>query len=308
MSEESTSRFVRAQPDFFERADDLRAVLDGNFADPRSARPERFVWDYWHVPGQYTHLRTPAWEYFPDELYTAFHERLVAWGREHLGCWDVSPPWLSAYVEGCGQELHSDVPHGPWAFVYALAPTERSEFRGGETMILRPETLDYWPSFPRTTEGQDREEGSFVQRIAPQFDTLLVFDPRFPHGVSRVSGTHDPSAGRVVIHGWFTEPRPFAEGALETEQVTAVLDDVLPSLIARVEGADDLHGMLSVRLEVAADGTVASITLLTQTLMCLSSPGEIEEQTVATLGSGLRELRFPAAAAETQVTLPLLFS
>jgi len=73
----------------------LRAIFDDRFADPRSTRGDRFVWDYWHVPNQYTHLRTPAWTYFPRALYTAFHRRLVAWGRATLGCHDISPPWLS---------------------------------------------------------------------------------------------------------------------------------------------------------------------------------------------------------------------
>lgn len=41
----------------------LRSHFDARFADPRRATTDRFVWDLWHVPGQYTALRTPAWEY-----------------------------------------------------------------------------------------------------------------------------------------------------------------------------------------------------------------------------------------------------
>ena len=36
----------------------LRGVFDQRFADPRAIRPERFLWDYWHVPDQYTLVRT----------------------------------------------------------------------------------------------------------------------------------------------------------------------------------------------------------------------------------------------------------
>jgi hypothetical protein len=50
-------------------AEDLRAVFDGHHADPRKVHEYRFVWDYWHVPGQYTLLRTPAADYFPKEQY-----------------------------------------------------------------------------------------------------------------------------------------------------------------------------------------------------------------------------------------------
>jgi len=42
-----------------------------------------------------------------------------------------------------------------------------------------------------------------------------VFDPRIPHGVRTVTGTHDPREGRLVIHGWFVQPRPFIRGPLD---------------------------------------------------------------------------------------------
>ena len=82
------------------RGSELRAHFDARFAEPRHAGAERFVWDYWHVPGQYTVLRTPAYAFFPPRIYRRFHEELVWWGRRTLGCHDVSPPWLSVYVEG----------------------------------------------------------------------------------------------------------------------------------------------------------------------------------------------------------------
>ena len=125
----------------------LRAELDARFADPRQARADRFVWDYWHVPGQYTALRTPAWTYFSSALYARLHRRLVAWGRAQLGCHDISPPWLSVYVDGCRQELHGDLPHGPWAFVLSLTRWRGRAFRGGETVLLRDEILELWQDF-----------------------------------------------------------------------------------------------------------------------------------------------------------------
>jgi len=132
---------------FAPEAKPLRAVFDERFRKPRSTRGDRFVWDWWHVPGQYTHLRTPAWTYFPRALYQAFHRGLVAWGREVLGCHDISPPWLSCYVDGCRQELHGDLPHGPWAFVMSLTRWRGRRFSGGETVLVRDEVLDFWHDF-----------------------------------------------------------------------------------------------------------------------------------------------------------------
>ena len=51
------------------------------------------------------------------------------------------------YVDGCRQDLHGDLPHGPWAFVYSLTNWRGRAFRGGETLMLRDEVLDYWDGF-----------------------------------------------------------------------------------------------------------------------------------------------------------------
>jgi hypothetical protein len=158
------SRSVIVVDRFAPEATELRATFDDRFADPRSTRADRFVWDYWHVPGQYTALRTPAWTYFARRTYAAFHRRLVAWGREELGCHDVSPPWLSLYVDGCRQELHGDLPHGPWAFVFSLTRWRGRAFRGGETLLVRDEVLDFWHDFASLRAVEERE---LIREIPP---------------------------------------------------------------------------------------------------------------------------------------------
>jgi len=104
----------------------------------------RFCWDYWHVPSQYTLHRTQAASYFDEDAFAALTDALTAFGQRELGCRAISPPWLSFYVDGCEQRLHADVPQGPFAFVLSLTRWEERRFSGGETSLLRPETLDYW--------------------------------------------------------------------------------------------------------------------------------------------------------------------
>lgn len=298
------SRFALIKNDFYPEAAALRGHFDERFADPRSARGDRFVWDYWYVPDQYCHLRTPAWEYFPEPMYRAFHEHLVRWGRRVLGCWDISPPWLSAYIEGCEQHLHSDVPHGPWAFVFSISPGGRPAFQGGETLILKAATLDYWSSF---SELEDRERGSLVERIAPRHNRLVVFDPRFPHGVTRVSGVRDPRLGRLVIHGWFTEPRPFIEGPLSQSQVDAVLEDALGGLAEDLVERGPFHGLLSLRLQVSAAGSVVKVETLANTLILLEAPGAEVRSVLRLVQRRMRALSFPRRGRPSEITLPLLF-
>lgn len=256
----------------------LRAHFDARFADERSTRGDRFVWDYWNVPDEYTYLRTPAWLYFPKKIYEAWHRRLVWWGRRTLGCHDVSPPWLSCYVEGCRQELHVDAPHGPWAFVYSLTNWRGRAFRGGETLL---------PSIRREVE--------------PRFGRLALFDPRIPHGVRRVTGTTDPRDGRLVIHGWFVQPRPFIEGPLPVAELASkftALDSVMAD-------APETSGLASFALRVSPAGSVTKASLLADTTR---SPEEKSRRAlIKNVARVLESLRFRKQRTASRITLPIVF-
>ena len=45
------------------------SYLPPRVGNPLRTSSDRFVWDHWHVPGQYNLLRTPASAFFPPELY-----------------------------------------------------------------------------------------------------------------------------------------------------------------------------------------------------------------------------------------------
>jgi hypothetical protein len=287
---------------FAPEAKTLRAAFDAKFAEPRAAKADRFVWDWWHVPGQYTALRTPAWQYFPKKVYDAFHQRLVWWGRRNLGCHDVSPPWLSCYVEGCRQELHGDLPHGPWAFVYSLTPWEQRKFRGGETLLLREEVLDFWRDF---VSERSVEERDILREIPSLFNRLTVFDPRLPHGVRRVDGTHDPREGRLVIHGWFVQPRPFAEGPLPGAQLQARIDELSERIAPLL--AISIAGMLSLKFRVGADGRVSGEKVLSDTTRVPAEEEPLRRRLLRGSLAALRALRFPRQRGPSTVTLPLVF-
>lgn len=298
-------RSIVIKNNFAPEARALRAHFDQAFRDPRSTSRERFVWDFWHVPGQYTALRTPAWEYFPEDLYRRFHERLVLFGRRTLGCHDVSPPWLSCYVEGCRQEWHGDLPHGPWAFVFSLTPWTKRRFSGGETLILRDDVLDFWDGFKST---RSIEEDEILRGIEPRFGRLVVFDPRLPHAVRRVEGTLDPREGRLVIHGWFVQPRPFVSGPLNI----AELGDHLPSLgpvISRfVERGLSPAGLISIGFTVQKNGTVAGAKVLSDTTRTPRAHEGERRKMVRTALAQIRAWRFSRRRAAAAVTLPIVLS
>ena len=281
----------------------LRAVFDDRFAKPRSTRADRFVWDYWHVPGQYTALRTPAWTYFPARIYERFHRGLVAWGRDILGCHDISPPWLSLYVEGCRQELHGDLPHGPWAFVFSLTRWRGRVFRGGETLLLRDEVLDFWADF-RSIESV--EEPALVRAIEPRFGRLVAFDPRVPHGVRMVTGTHDPREGRLVVHGWLVQPRPFIRGALAAKALSSRIDELTHALGTWL-GELPIAGLLSVAFRVNRRGSVSSVRVLSDTTRVPRAFEPARRRVVRRITSAIADWRFGAQRGASAVTLPLVF-
>ncbi len=260
---------------YFKKAGELRRVFDSNFADPLKVHSQRFVWDFWHVPNEYSLLRTPANHYFPIRLYERFHRQLVSWGRENLGCHDISPPWLSLYIDGCFQNPHVDIPHGPLAFVYSLTNWEKRKFSGGETFLQSPRV-----------------------RIPARFNQLLVFDPSVKHGVQKIKGSRDPREGRLVMNGWFVQPRPFWEGALTIRQVEEFFSEGLNPIVA--QGLNLGSGFLSMRLEISKTGQVRQIQVLCNTL----KKGRSKD--LEYLLKSLTQIRFRPKTTSAKLTVPLI--
>lgn len=298
-----TSGHLITQDSFSGLARQLRKEFDSRFAAPHAAKAERFVWDYWHIEDQYTLLRTPAYELFSKKLYSAFHQELLEYGREVLGCYDITPPWLSCYVEGCSQQLHADIPHGPWAFVYSLTPWKTRKFSGGETFLLKPETLNYWAHFSSL---KGAEKIHLVSQVEPLFNRLTVFDPRLPHGVNEVRGARDVRDGRLVIHGWFKDPEPYVKGPLSRSAAAAGLNEILDRTFKSSTLSENCHGTLSYKLSVSATGKVTKIQRMTSTLLSLDPGQNVVPAFLKELESQCRRQLFKSARGPSQITFPLL--
>lgn len=280
---------------FYPEAARLREFFAEQFANPHSLQAKRFVWDYWHVPNQYSLLRTPAYHYFPEKMYMHFHRYLVQWGRSQLGCWDISPPWLSCYIHGSRQEMHTDSHHGLWAFVYSLSPTKG--FTGGETFLLNSESLAI---------GASQEKQHLFQNIVPRMNRLSVFDPHTPHGVTEVRGSMNPAEGRLVIHGWFTEPKTYKEGPLPKGHVTQKLNEVTLQVQELASRFPHFKGVLAIHLTVAKNGSVKAVSLASNTIKGLEP--HLRRQLLLRLKSLLLNAEFKSSNGETFITLPLVFA
>jgi len=310
-TEEFEPEHLRTVDQFYKGAKDLRATFDERFAEPRQAHADRFVWDYWYVPGQYTLHRTQAASYFDPEQFEALTEALTAFGQKELGCRSISPPWLSFYVDGSEQALHADVPQGPFAYVLSLTNWDERAFIGGETTILQPAILDFWRGFDSS---QGLEFDSLFTSVTPDFNRLTCFDARLPHGVRRVEGERDPRSSRLVIHGWFTEPTPFFTGGLSDTAVEEGLGEALQRGYSAV-GAPCVTGLLSLRVHVSgADGSVTAIDRLADTLVVDPSElsagadlGKERNKVISTLSEALASAQFEACGDDSQLTVPFVF-
>ncbi|MEW5302461.1 MAG: hypothetical protein WDW36_005243 [Sanguina aurantia] len=312
LEELSTARHIILEDGFLAVARQLRGVFDARFADPRVTTAERFLWDYWHIPGQYTLVRTQAKVYFPPKLYTALEDALLSYGESRLGCRSISPIWMSYYVDGCSQELHCDNPHGPFAFVLSLTEWETRQFTGGETIILQPTVLNYWEKFDSSVGLEHKE---LMNQVEPLFNRLTVFDPRFPHGVRPVHGVRDPLKARLVLHGWFAEPSPFFTGPLAAEAAEAGLQDAMQLMFEGLAELPSATGVLTVRMEVSgATGAVTAVKFLADTLMAVPTDGEIYQPTATRaaiqhlVSDTLIAARFPKTrGGDSSITLPIVF-
>jgi len=216
-------------------------------------------------------------------------------------------------VDGCEQRLHTDSWHGPWAYVFSLTDWESRGFSGGETMILSPNTLDYWRTF---TPGEGLEEGEFIHTVEPFFNRLTVFDPRFPHGVREVRGTKDPMKGRLVVHGWFTDPSAFFMGGLSEEEATDALNSNLEPITEQLQNVGRALGVLTVRIKVdGKTGLVRDTLLLTNTLVPdpkdYDPADEIDtiEHIEQIIYNVLATSKFPQSSTgeDTWITIPFVF-
>jgi hypothetical protein len=292
---------IRIEDSFYGDYQKLRSHYVSRFENPLKAHSGRFCWDYWNVPEQYRLLRTPAQDFFGDALFQPFLNQLLNWGRNELGCQMISHPWLSAYVNDCYQEIHSDVPHGPWSFVYSLTPWKNRKFSGGETFVTKPKLLNY---FQALDSSHSDETSQLIQKIPSKENRLVVFDPRYPHGVTRVNGVEDLLDARLVIHGWFTEPRPMIEGSLSTRQAIPGMDQIAAQLMDAFSSAG-LSGIFCSKFEIARDGSIANTRVLTAHLIHPQSGQVVPSAWLKKVLSACSEIHFPKSSGKTIITLPI---
>jgi len=274
----------------------MREDIDAHFSNPSGHLPATHqIWNYWHVPGSYTYLRTTPEKVIALPKVEAFVAALRDWAARNLGLAGVTWPYLSLYVPGCVQGLHNDSTNGRLGFVYSLTRNERQTL-GGETVLMHDRDL-FRTSLDQAAAGTD-----LFDLVPPRFNRLTLFDDRIPHAVQRLDGSMDPLEGRFVLHGHISEAGAVTQGALQPEalqtQVNALADEL------RGE-ADGVHGPFVICVEIDAGGEVQRSRPI---LDRLASNGDADIDAVrSAVADRVSALRFPAADAPTRANIPLIF-
>lgn len=281
-------------------AEALRRDIDLHFSEPAKHTADTHqVWNYWHVPGLYTYLRTQPEKVLRKELADAFVRQLTDWSIATLGLSQVSWPYLSLYVPGCEQGLHNDARNGRFGFVYSLTRNERKTI-GGRTIVHR-EGDPVRALLTTAAAGS-----SFYDAVEPSFNRLVLFDDRMPHAVERVEGSMDPREGRFVLHGHLSEGALMAIGALHADAVVPAAAEAVKRFLQSTF-FDGYQGPVVLRLSLAADGQVADVRVVLDRVLLIQADDRRWPAILASLIAGISATRFPTASGPTDVLLPFVF-
>ena len=276
---------------------DMRADVDAHFSNPSNHQASTHqVWNYWHVPGSYTYLRTTPEKVIERAKVQAFVEALGNWAALNLGLAGITWPYLSLYVPGCVQGLHNDSTNGRLGYVYSLTRNARQTI-GGETVLMHDRDL-FRTSLDRPAAGT-----GLFDLVEPKFNRLTLFDDRIPHAVQRVDGSMDPMDGRFVLHGHISEAGVVTQGPIQAEVIQASIDKALQEVRSGV--APSVHGPFVLQLEIARSGEVQRLRPIFDRLA--SADSEKLDYLRDEITERVEAIGFPTGPSVTLANVPLIF-
>lgn len=283
--------------DFFQEGEAMRATLDASFQNASAAT---IRWQYLYDQRLYTILRADPRSVFPEALFESFSQRLRMWCLDSMGLLPAAHSNVNLMVDGCKLGLHTDRFTGAWAYVYSLTRWQTRRFAGGETLLLDDGVPNYRGC---------QVHGDLLYKLIPaRFNQLLTFDDRIVHGTTAIEGNMDPTDGRVAVVGHFRPTSPVVNGSIKQSTARKVIHEWLPSLNEEIKAYNDVQGLLTYRLEIAPNGTLASATKLTDNLVSPARgySSESVHAVQTTIERAVYALRFPADSVKSTVTVAIL--
>jgi hypothetical protein len=116
----------------------------------------------------------------------------------------------------------------------------------------------------------------------------------------------DPREGRLVLHGHISEGGISVTGSLGQQEVEEMIADVATELLADAVDVHDYQGVLTLRLEVEADGRIDGVKVLCNRLLPISPSAPDSCRAVPTLIDRFAQVRFRPTSGPTSVVLPII--
>lgn len=281
--------------DFYPDAHVMRKVIDDHFTESVAGKVpfnQRAIWNYWFIPTLYMYFRAQPWVLMPEPVFEGFMSHLRAFAARQFGLVIPTKPFISMYVNGCGQNIHNDFKNGRLAYVFSLTKWAERKFLGGETFIYHVGDKSK-ERFLQSTGGW-----GWYDFVEPVFNRLALFDDRMPHAVNFIQGTMDPLDARFALHGHMEEPLTvgYVEGGLSGADLSAHYDP-LRNAISSMFQSLSLDGFISAALTVEPSGATSKVDIRCMQLVDTSK----ESQNIAVATERAKEMlagaKWPSAAS-----------
>jgi len=279
--------------EFFSDANLLRKKIDEHFDESIGrtlSLKKRTIWNYWYIEKLYTYFRTDPRNVF-SELHETFMSFLRSFAAKEFGL-TASNPFLSMYINGCGQGLHNDAANGRLGFVYSLTNWKDRSFEGGETIVHK------FADDSRSAQFLGVSGTAFYHMIEPEFNRLVLFDDRLPHAVRPIQGTMNPLDARFVMHGHFEESDKLAyiEGSLQGSDLRQQWENIRDA--GRLFHNSGYHGFVTLQTAVEASGKSKTDIKHVQLLQRASSANDLNS-CLRNVTNSLDRIEWPTSNASS---------
>jgi hypothetical protein len=176
--------------EFFAQAPEMRAALDSKFHAADFAQ----IWNFRTSRAGFFFLDSEPFRLLPSDLVQAFVDRMRAWATDTLGTSSVTPPVLTALIDGCERWPAVEPNAGKYGYVFSLTNWSKKRFSGGEVIVAQSSSSDTKNRF---------FAGAQMERLfGLELNQLLVFDAHLGRGTRLLRGARTPFEGSVSLEGY----------------------------------------------------------------------------------------------------------
>jgi Family of unknown function (DUF6065) len=176
--------------EFFAQAPEMRGALDSKFHAADFAQ----IWNFRTSRAGFFFLDSEPFRLLPSDLVQAFVDRMRAWATDTLGTSSVTPPVLTALIDGCERWPAVEPNAGKYGYVFSLTNWSKKRFSGGEVIVAQSSSSDTKNRF---------FAGAQMERLfGLELNQLLVFDAHVNRGTRLLRGARTPFEGSVSLEGY----------------------------------------------------------------------------------------------------------